>query len=484
MSRRRYRYSSYSEMMQTPTERWRLIVIASVLLHFLVFFSVSVDVSSPVKKPVHQDIKLILQTARPVKVQDNTPAPSLAMTAPPPKIVQKVQAKPVSGVVPKKPSKPVVKKVPVKPTVVKQRYVKAAPVKPARVVKAPRVPTVPHSVGIPVQAVQQPPVSTIPDDLSNAPVVGMSVVAAPPVAPKPTPFVPKPQPVKPEPSKIAKAAPVKPKPVPVKPTPVQRPVDLDEINSHAVAVETVEKEEVENNTELDSKVEAIEAQAPPLEEIETHDVAVEKVETVKHHVVEKQQELAVANVTLAEVQPSEVRTERVYPTLIQNILEFLNAFVPLKEIVPKPSEPVETVKQTPVAEPVETVKQTPVAEPAQGEVMSEPDKSTRTGEAGNEEKIPDQYLSNDWQRATKQSVANSTAKDLSTIEKDEKLARIRFREHKDYGDIPDVAPDKASKEKSKKGKNADFGFSVGDCFVGYKSDKAEKAQKSSIDCEF
>lgn len=468
MSRRRYRYSSYSEMMQTPTERWRLIVIASVLLHFLVFFSVSVDVSSPVKKPVHQDIKLILQTARPVKIQDNTPAPSLAMTAPPPKIVQKVKAKPVSGVVPKTPSKPVVKKMPVKATVVKQRYVKAAPVKPARVVKAPRVPTVPHSVGIPVQAANQPPVSTIPDDLSNAPVVGMSVVAAPPIAPKPTPFVPKPQPVKPEPPKIAKAAPVKPKPVPVKPTPVQRPADLDEINAHAVAVETVEKEEIENNTELVSNVEAIEAQAPQLEEIEAHEVAVEKVETLKHHAVEKQQDLAVANVALAQVQPSEVRTERVYPTLIQNILEFLNAFVPLKEIVQKPSEPVETVKQT------------PVAEPTQGEVMIE----SNTGETGHEEKISDQYLSNDWQRATKQSVANSTAKELSTVEKDEKLARIRFREHKDYGDIPDVAPDKASKEKSKKGKNADFGFNVGDCFVGYKSDKAEKAQKSSIDCEF
>ena len=474
-------------MMQTPTERWRLIIIASVLLHLLVVFTMTIDLSSPVKKPTHRDIKLILQTTTPVKIQKNTPAPSLAMTAAPSKIVQTVKPKPVSSVVPKTPAKPVIKTLPIKPkpSVAKNRYIKAPPVKPAQVAKAPRVPSVPHTPPV----AQQTPVSTIPDDLSNVPSVGMTVVAAQPVTPKPTPFVPKPQPVKPEPPKIAKATPlpakpkpttvVKPTPPPVKPTPVQQPTDLEEVKAHDVDVERVESQPVATNTDSSPNLEEIEAKAPQLEEIQDHRVAVEKVETTQHETVETQKELEVANVELADVQPSQVHTEQVYPTIIQNLLEFLNAFVPLTEIVPQHSEPVETVKQTPVTAP----------EPVQREVMIERNTETSTDNTiernvGNEEKISDQYLSNDWQRATKQSVADSTAKQLSNTEKDEKLARIRFSEHKDYGDIPDVAPDKLTKDKSKKGKNADLGFNVGDCFIGYKNDKADKAQKSSIDCEF
>lgn len=499
---KRYRYANYAQMMQTPPERWRLIIAAIVLLHILLICGINVDLRQTRKVPP-KTIALILQKAPLLSTVKTPTTPSSTVL---PTTVQQEQLatnelKPIPQTTPKPNNKPVNKPInkplpPAKPVAAKNRYLKPAPVKPATIAKTPPIakPVAPSTVAM------TPPasISNIPDDLSQIQSVGIPVIAASSTQPKPT-VLAQAQPSAPSKPSMPVNKPVihktpapvtKPEPQPIKPTETVKHTELAQTERQDINTERLEQASIANQLPDIEPLETVETPEPEpttLEEVQRTDL---QMETVKAQHNEQQSvanhQISKVNTPLIDIQVVSVPVEKVYPSLISQLLDLVQALVPIKEITqiakPEPSLPATPTQIT----------QTP-ASPTSNEVAPESN-NTSVSEAGTdngkEEKIPEQYMSSSWQRAAKQTAADNTAKELAQTEQDEKLGKLVFKEHKDYGDIPDVAPDKTKTNDKKKSKGLDLGFNVGDCFVGYKSSgdamKAAKQQNGTvpINCDF
>jgi hypothetical protein len=177
------------------TDRWKLFVPVSFLLHIIIMLSIDIKLSMPVpdKPKLNKPITLILQAApvpiKPPPVDDNAPAPSIVKVEPEKTLPAPSPVRVPSPFIAKKVPRPVVAKTLPSTNAARQRYIKAPPVQHSTIAKASvaKKPPVPvRRTPVPVQQARVPaPVakSNMPDNMANLPRIGIPVQTPPPPQP-------------------------------------------------------------------------------------------------------------------------------------------------------------------------------------------------------------------------------------------------------------------------------------------------------------
>jgi len=477
------------------TDRWKLFVPVSFLLHIIIMLSIDIKLSMPVpnKPKPNKPITLILQAApvpiKPPPVDDNAPAPSIVKVEPEKTLPAPNPVRLPAPVIAKKIPRPVVAKTTPPTNAARQRYIKAPSVQHSTVAKASvakkppvpvrRTPTpvqqarvpVPVAksnmpdnmanlprIGIPVQPLLQPQpaviTSNMPSDMQNLPRIGIPVQAPAPV--QPTPAISQKIPA-PPPTVIQKT------PVPNVVKPVFTPVPVQPVQKNIPPVPVPER--IANTPEPEMPI-----PAPPVKQtpIETSQPVPVPVNTVKQSAFQQRLEVLQDNV---------VSFIPVFPQVIRLIAQ--GWFKDLEEIaVPTPVAPTPSravVQSVPVENSTEQTSQESAVS------QSKPTKST--------DAIPEQFMTDDrWH--TKEVIQGNMDKDSLPAEQQgksgKKLGSIIFKERKNYGDI--TPQEESAAQNTKKPKGEGFSIPIGDCYVGSKTGVEEEGQsgehKNPINCNF